>query len=616
LILKSRIHLDLGESSSAEAQLNQVAEDLRDTNLLDRVDYLISTIHLGMARAELSYYRYERGMNSSDLQDALSWLENSRDAIRSLSERYLGDGSKRAVARASSAAIDSLVTVSLLLFRISADTAYIHKAFLAAEEKLGGVLTEVLEKTALRKMANVPSDLLLQEAELRGTVQRAVRVANVDSDSSRLEVVRLSNEYESLLRRMERKYPRHLDLERPPEPNQIQDIQRVLKDGEVVLEFAFLGGRFRAFIVSRREVALAEVDGSRHADSLAANLRAAISSQDYLAFVSASRNLYKALIEPVEEYIAGKHVIIVPDGVLHFVPFEVLLTEDVPDGGDARSYRTLPYLIRKNPISYSYSATLIHQLRTQNRIEPEMLFFGVAPVFQKALPDAAAGSSVMRQNIDSTAIKLRNMYLPASLDEVSRIRRLFRRTVPVWKRYFADKSSVLLHAHATESAVKSADLSRYKYVHLASHAFANESNPDLSGIVLSAEAVPDERTGANASQDAEDGVLHLNEVYNLKINADLVVLSACETGLGKLATGEGIIGLTRGFLYSGARNVMVSLWKADDATTRDLMVSFYDSLLKGASKAEALQSAKLALISTNPVHARPFFWAQFVIIGE
>ena len=149
------------------------------------------------------------------------------------------------------------------------------------------------------------------------------------------------------------------------------------------------------------------------------------------------------------------------------------------------------------------------------------------------------------------------------------------------------------------------DLRQYRFVHFATHAFANDVNPDRSGLVL-----------ATDDDSGEDGVLHLSEVYNLKLDADLVVLSACETALGRLESGEGMIGLTRGFLYAGSNNVLVSLWKADDVATRNLMLDLYQGIVAGGSFNRSLQAAKLNAINSSRFNARPYFWAQFVLHGR
>jgi CHAT domain-containing protein len=153
--------------------------------------------------------------------------------------------------------------------------------------------------------------------------------------------------------------------------------------------------------------------------------------------------------------------------------------------------------------------------------------------------------------------------------------------------------------------VKSAGLERYRYVHLATHAVVDENHPALSRLLFAPE-----------SGSAEHGVLTLGDVYNLRLNADLVVLSACDTGRGEIARGEGIIGLTRGFLYAGARSLLVSLWPVSDEATTRLMLDFYTELLKGETKARALREAKLRNLTRNPEHAKPFYWSSLVLVGD
>ncbi len=169
-----------------------------------------------------------------------------------------------------------------------------------------------------------------------------------------------------------------------------------------------------------------------------------------------------------------------------------------------------------------------------------------------------------------------------------------------------EKRAVFKAEKATENALKSLKLTDYKYIHFATHGFVNTQNPALSGIILY----------RNNTQQ-EDGVLHSSEVYNLNLNADLVVLSACETGLGKVAKGEGIIGLSRSFLYAGAKNIMVSLWKVTDEATKELVVDFYTNLEKSrkVSQSEALRKAKLNLLK-NKKYAMPYYWNGFVLISN
>jgi CHAT domain-containing protein len=338
-------------------------------------------------------------------------------------------------------------------------------------------------------------------------------------------------------------------------------------------------------------------------DLLIQSLRDGITKQRYEEFVRPARTLYRTLVEPIEDKIGDADIVVVPDGAIHYVPFETLLSSDI-DGSAIRNYGNLPYVIRERAVSYAYSATLLKELRERVHHATARDFLAFAPVFTTDLTSGSRTAEFYYSNAEN-GVRARAPYLPASLDEVRLIQRAFRRTYSLSDRLFGAKTRLMIRDQASESNVRLPAVADFRYVHFATHAFVNEANPDLSGLVLA-----DEPSGTN------DGVLHLGEVYNLDLNAELVVLSACETGYGRLATGEGLMGLTRGFLYAGASNVVVSLWKADDVATRDLMVPFYESMIASNSKAQSLRRAKLSLLDMSSRHARPYFWAQFVLMGR
>jgi CHAT domain-containing protein len=186
--------------------------------------------------------------------------------------------------------------------------------------------------------------------------------------------------------------------------------------------------------------------------------------------------------------------------------------------------------------------------------------------------------------------------LPFTRDEVLGISSL----------YSPSQRQVYLGEDAREETVKSEKLDAYRYIHFASHGFIDESHPGRSGILFS-----------RATNSSEDGILQMDEIMRLKLNADLVTLSACSTGLGKLVNGEGILGLTRAFFYAGARSVTVSLWNVNDSATATLMTSFYGKLNRGLPKSAALRQAKLSMLrGENPLWRHPYFWAAFVLVGE
>lgn len=161
------------------------------------------------------------------------------------------------------------------------------------------------------------------------------------------------------------------------------------------------------------------------------------------------------------------------------------------------------------------------------------------------------------------------------------------------------------HDDASEDNFKS-NAGKYRYIHIATHGLLNEEHPELSGLIFSQ---------PKDSIFAEDGILYSAECYNLELSADLVVLSSCESGVGQLLKGEGLMALARGFLYSGARNIVHSLWKIDDKNTSVLMIELYKNILAGKNQAEALRLAKLKLIQ-NQATAFPTTWSCFILIGE
>jgi CHAT domain-containing protein len=190
------------------------------------------------------------------------------------------------------------------------------------------------------------------------------------------------------------------------------------------------------------------------------------------------------------------------------------------------------------------------------------------------------------------------MPLPATADETQSLYNLF----------LASKkpAELILGPVAGEKKLKATKLGDYQYIHLATHGFVNDESPELSGLLLA----------QDTTDHDEDNVLYMGEVYNLQLNADLVTLSACETGLGKIIEGEGVVGLTRALTYAGARNILVSLWKVNDASTAELMISFYQRLLQNNQMqiSAALRDAKLAMIKSGKF-SDPYYWSPFVLTG-
>jgi CHAT domain-containing protein len=327
-------------------------------------------------------------------------------------------------------------------------------------------------------------------------------------------------------------------------------------------------------------------------------------------YVLHARWLYQELVQPVEAWIEGKReLIIVPDGILYYLPFELLLTSAEGMGGDPRR---LPYLVRKYAVRYVPSASVwvgLGRPEAERREWEKTLVAYADPVYGDL-------EGAVREAWRSAFGELAKLpRLPHSRREVQQIARL----------YPAADVVLRVGQEAREERVKSGEAEQARYVHFAAHGVLNENKPEYSGIVLTlgapsalatragetARAEP-ERAGQR-EESAEDGLLQVYEVFNLRLNAEVAVLSACETGLGKEVRGEGMVGLTRAFLYAGAEAVVVSLWKVMDPATAELMVRFYRHLRAGMKKAEALRQARLEMLDQ---YAHPYYWAAFVLVGK
>lgn len=313
-----------------------------------------------------------------------------------------------------------------------------------------------------------------------------------------------------------------------------------------------------------------------------------------------ARQLYKLLIYPAEEAIIGKRLVIVPDGVLDFVPFELLLTEEPTMSPETKSFGRSQ--LQELGQTYGDSSVVPHWKQSGDNAPAAFLINRHAVIYS---PSAAYLAAVRRRTatargtvwpqdfIGFAPIEFHSAArLPGTEDEVRGIARLF----PV------GRATVYIGVHTTKLAVCTAGLRQYRFIHFATHGQADQQRPELCGLLF-----------PNADQD---DLLQTAEVFQLDLTADLVAASACVTGLGRQVDGEGVVGLKRGFLRAGAKSVCVSLWSVADDPTAELMTRFYRHLIVDClDKAEALRRAKRELIEEGR-WTEPFFWAPFVLSGD
>ncbi len=318
--------------------------------------------------------------------------------------------------------------------------------------------------------------------------------------------------------------------------------------------------------------------------------------------------------------------------MLATLPFEALHTQKYTtswtDWKNKNYFAEMPYLVKDYNISYNYSATLFQQSSPKQKtkkveVTPLNDWLAFAPVFDNANTAGTtprtrkflASNSSQNDSIKTRSYLRDGTYvspLPGSEKEIETIFDLFEKQ--------GKKAQIKTHQKASEKFIKSNEIKNYKILHFATHGFVNEEKPELSGILFAQDTTStlSEIDKLFGNKPQNEGVLYQSEIYNLKFNANLVVLSACETGLGKITKGEGVIGLTRALLYAGSKNIIVSLWQVSDNSTKKLMINFYKNLLndkKQTEFAKHLSKAKRKMIA-NKKYAHPFFWSPFILIGE
>lgn len=344
------------------------------------------------------------------------------------------------------------------------------------------------------------------------------------------------------------------------------------------------------------------------------------------AYPKAAAELSRVLLGRVEAELAGKRLLIVADGVLQFVPFAAL-PKPVTASADASSHS--PLIAQHEIVMLPSASTLSVLRRDQRERKPytKTIAIFADPVFDVDDPRvgrAARGGEGRRaiastradaQKTDAASATPSTSDALRSASEVGlanrgQLRRLLdskREAEAILAAAASEQGTLLLGFDATRERVMTSDLAEYRIVHFATHGLLNSRHSELSGVVLSL---------IDAQGKPQNGFLRLHEIFNLKLPVDMVVLSACRTGLGKDIRGEGLVGLTRGFMYAGASRVVASLWSVDDAATTELMRIFYRKMLREQlSPAAALRAAQNELRQQEEWQS-PYYWAGFVLQGE
>jgi len=448
-----------------------------------------------------------------------------------------------------------------------------------------------IDSSSLEKEMPVDIKLVNQEKEVMSDMSRLYTRLIVPDLSEKergdllQEVKNLEAKLDNIKRQIRSKNPAYANLTFPEIITYEQASKEFIKGKTAIFTFVIGDDSAYGFALTNRGLKVYPVPTRRELRLKVISHRRDISDTDNNDF-RAGQELYELLLKPgLTDGI--KNLIIIPDDILNLLPFETLLTAD--QNGD--------WLIKKYTVYYAPSLSslreLAHHQNRNNRPKPQHNLLAVGDPYYGDLEEKYPELSTKAIFQDFYSLTDLKFYrLRHSHEEIRRISSLIPR------------STVLEREKASEDLVKSANLTDYKIIHFAAHGLIDDQKPARSAIILTLDNDP-----------AEDGFLQMREVFNLKLNADLVVLSSCQTGLGQFIKGEGIEGISRAFFYAGSSSVVMSLWTINDQVSAQFMERFYYHLKSTENLAEALRQVKLEMIESGIV-SHPYYWAGFILSGD
>lgn len=558
-----------------------------------------------------------------DLDSALAHVKQSNEAIEILRSQVVSPDLRASYYASVHKHAELYIDLLMRLGQLRRDKAAQESAFEISEHSHSRALLETLGEAAAQIRQGVNPSLLEQERVLQQKLNaRAVyqmRLLTTIPEPGELEAVardirELTSSYSELQTQIKQQSPRYANLIQP-QPLKLKRIQSELAEDTLLLEYvlgtersylwAVTNDSFTAYQLPARDVIESLVKSVSRAlvarltieepDLNAYNNRIATADAEYWRQAG---HLSQMLLGVVADKIKGKTILVVADGALQYLPFEAL-PEPAKDG-DQGSPEPTPLVVGHEIVnlpSASILATIRQTVRT-GAYENKLVAILADPVFSARDPRVNNLGSASLQQDFQPGDRAPLTRLPATKDEAEAIMAIVPRGTGMMATGFEADRVVALNG----------ELGQYKIVHFATHGIVDIENPEMSGIVLSL---------INREGKSKDGFVQLHDIYNLNLsNTQLVVLSACQTGLGKEVRGEGLVGLSRGFIYAGASSVVASLWKVDDSATSQLMTEFYKGMFEeGLTPSAALRRAKVSIWKQSRYRA-PFYWAAFALQGE
>lgn len=567
---------------------------------------------LGEAEALAGIAKVER--DRGRLNEAKSLAENALASVESLRLNLKSQNLRAAFFASARKHHELYINILMSLHAQNPSAGFDVMALQASEKARARSLLELLNEANAQIRKDVDATLAERQRSVRQAIsvkaEQQMRLLSgkySEDDAKRVsrELDALTNEYEEIQTKIRQTSPRYAALTQPV-PLTLKEIQsQLLDENTILLEYnlgedkSFLWavgqGSLRSFELPKR--AEVEAASRRVYDLLTTSNRSSETAESYPPAIAA---LSRMLLGPAASELKNKRLLIVAEGVLQYVPFAALAEPD--EGGTP--------LIVKHEIVTLPSASVLGVLRqeTKERVPaPKGIAVFADPVFESNDARFSAKTSETNLLVAPEGGEVTRSANESGLINFPRLRFSREEAKQILKFAPRNQSLAAVDFAANRDAAISTDLQDYRIVHFATHGIINSRHAELSGIVLSL---------VDQKGKPENGFLRLYDVYNMNLKADLVVLSACQTALGRDIKGEGLIGLTRAFMYGGATRVVASLWQADDRGTAVFMSRFYEGLLsKGMSAPAALRNAQVSMYQDKRWQ-NPRYWAAFTIQGE
>ena len=641
------VYSELGEKQKALNVFNQALPILRQAGdrrgKAETLNYIGIVYHgLGEKQKALNFYNqslplfqqvgYRDGeaanlsniavlkRNQGKLTESLTFTEKSLEIIEDLRTKVASAELRTSYFATVQDYYQFYINLLMQLHKQNPNQGYDSKAFHASERSRARTLIELLNEasvdirqgidpqlaTAERKLQQQLNTIETQRIKLLSGEYTPEQKANIEQTRDQL-----IDEYDKLRAKIRTTSPNYAALTQP-QPLTLKEVQQqVLDNDTLLLQYSLDKGSSFLWAVTKDSIHSYRLPPEAEIKNAAIELRITITNprkrNDITKVDSAADALTEIILKPVADKLNKKRLLIVGDRFLQEIPFSAL---SIPNtDGESDGYQPL---IVNHEIVHLPSATTIANIRNgtkSRKLAPKKVAIIADPVFSpedsRLTGKTTASTSENRsrafpleaQKLDRAArdVGIRWDRLPATRTEAEAIMAL----IPESERTQA------FDFQANRKTATSEELSKYQIVHFATHGFANGRQPELSGVIMSL---------VDKNGNWQNGFLRLNDIFNLNLPAELVVLSACQTAKGKDIKGEGLVGLTRGFMYAGAKRVVGSLWYVDDTGTAELMSQFYRGMLEGGlSPVEALRAAQLQMLEGG---ISPYYWGAFTLQGE